>query len=70
MIPAVEIAPLIVETNEPPAFPGSSFGTIHGFTQRGCTGVTTPAGAPLLCEFECEGLNASAVALALTDSER
>jgi hypothetical protein len=38
-------------------FRGSLFGTIHGFTQRGCTGTIG---------FNPEGLNASAVAVALT----
>src|SRR5271156_1374201 len=42
---------------------GSMFGIIHGFTQRGCTGITLPE-VPTVSE--AEGLNASAVAVALT----
>ena len=46
--------------------PGSKFGTSHGFTHCGCTGVTRPFGAtPTLAESA--GLNASAVAVALTE---
>ena len=44
---------------------GSRLGTNHGFTQRGCTGVMVPVvWFPKVPEFE--GLNASAVAVALT----
>ena len=42
---------------------GSRFGTTQGFTQRGCTGMMVPPGPTLP---ELEGLNASAVAVALT----
>jgi len=41
---------------------GSRLGTIHGFTQRGCTGIILEG--PALAEFD--GLNASALALPLT----
>src|SRR5271155_489060 len=53
------MAPVAVLTNELPLFPGSLFGTIKGFTQRGCTGIMLPA---TLAEFE--ELNTSAVAVA------
>src|SRR5947209_9526222 len=50
----------------PAAFQGSLLGTIHGFTQRGWTGMMVPVG-PLFPTFsEFEGLNTSAVAVALT----
>ena len=42
---------------------GSAFGTIHGFTQRGCTGMTSALGEKFC---EADGLKASAIALALT----
>jgi hypothetical protein len=45
-------------------FSGSRLGTIHGFTQRGCTGIILPE-FPTLAEFE--ELNASALAVALKD---
>src|SRR5260370_32654400 len=50
------------ETNPLGKFPGSVFGMIQGFTQRGWTGFMSEAdGVP-----EPEGLKASAVAVALT----
>jgi hypothetical protein len=49
------------ETNLLKPFPGSTFGMIQGFTQRGCTGIMPAGKSP-----ESEGLNASAVAVALT----
>jgi hypothetical protein len=42
---------------------GSQFGTIHGFTQRGCTGVMVPE-VPTLAELD--ELKTSALAVALT----
>src|ERR1700730_17461416 len=46
-------------------FSGSRFGTIQGFTQRGCTGMMVPV--VCLPTFpESEGLKTSAVAVALT----
>jgi hypothetical protein len=42
-------------------FCGSRFGTIHGFTHRGCTGVIA---GPTVPEFD--GLKASAVAVTFT----
>jgi len=45
-------------------FSGSRLGTIHGFTQPGCTGIILPE-LPTLAEFE--ELNASALAVALKD---
>jgi hypothetical protein len=46
-------------------FTGSRFGMIHGFTQRGCTGMIDTGG--WLPTFpELEELKASAVAVALT----
>src|ERR1700680_3385667 len=61
-IPVDLIAPLLGSTKRFPTFTGSSFGTIHGFTQRGFTETT------LLPEItpEFEGLNTSAVAVART----
>src|SRR5271154_2420154 len=53
------MAPVAVLTNGLPPFPGSLFGTIRGFTQRGCTGIMLPA---TLAEFD--ELNTSAVAVA------
>src|ERR1700751_2873262 len=44
-------------------YKGSLLGTIHGFTQRGCTGTMLPE-VPTLAEFD--ELNASALAVALT----
>src|SRR3954454_18996948 len=44
---------------------GSRLGTIQGLTHRGSTGVMVPVG-PLPTAPELEGLNASAVAVALT----
>src|SRR5215831_4183995 len=43
---------------------GSKLGITHGFTQRGCTGTIVPED-PTLAEFD--ELNASALAVALTD---
>src|SRR5271166_4661824 len=62
--PGFEIAPVVRSTKEPGAS-GSVFGTIHGFTQRGWTGIIPPDG-PELTLPEFDGLNASAVALAPT----
>jgi hypothetical protein len=55
--PACWIDPLVASTKVLAPFPGSWLGTIHGFTQRGFTGIIG---------LEPEGLNASAVAAALT----
>jgi hypothetical protein len=46
-------------------FFGSRFGMTQGFTQRGCTGMMLPLD-PFPTSPELEGLNASAVAVALT----
>jgi hypothetical protein len=59
-IPGVMIEPSDGLTRLAP-FSGSMFGIIQGLTHRGCTGTIVPA---TLAEFD--GLNASAVALALT----
>jgi len=61
-VPGFVIDPVAVSTKEGHPIPvqvprGFSFGTIHGFTQRGFTGIMG---------LEPEGLNASAVAVALT----
>src|SRR5208283_1302131 len=48
-----------------PGHSGSLLGMIHGFTQRGCTGVIVPVG-PLPMLAELEALKASAVAVAVT----
>jgi hypothetical protein len=61
-IPGFWIDPSIRLTNGAPGLLGSRFGTIHGLTQRGFTG-TIPFGAMVP---ELEGLNTSAVAVALT----
>src|ERR1700674_2662199 len=70
-IPAVEIDPsdLFTKGGHPPvqlpgALPGSLFGTIHGFTQRGCTGVIVPV-MVLPASSELEELYSPAVAVAL-----
>ena len=61
-MPALEMAPVVLETN-PAACPGvgSMLGIIQGFTQRGCTGTIPDPREP-----EPEGLYTSAVAVALT----
>ncbi len=70
LIPAEKMDPLVVVTKgRVPPFPGSRFGTIHGFTHRGWTGITVPdAALPTRSEFE--ELKASAVAVALTLAPR
>jgi len=57
-----------VWSQKPPTlgFSGFLFGTIHGFTQRGCTGVIVPV-TTLPTLPESEGLKTSAVAVALTE---
>jgi len=67
------MAPFAVDTKgwhvpAPQVIAGCSgfwFGTIQGLTQLGWTGVTVPVG-PFPFTSEAEGLNASAVAVALT----
>src|ERR1035441_4605019 len=44
---------------------GSRFGTTHGFTQLGCTGMTVPVAPPLVFRSDAEELKASAVEVAL-----
>src|ERR1700684_3669916 len=63
-MPGLVIAPSAVLTNEFGGLAGSIFGTIHGFTHLGWTGVTAPE-VPLFSD--AEGLNTSAVAVALTE---
>src|SRR5579863_1679509 len=66
-IPAVRILPLRRPRKRLKVvfelWTGSSSGTIHGFTQRGVTGMMSPPGVNAA---ESEGLNTSAAALALT----
>src|SRR5579871_6238560 len=62
LIPGFLIWPVLLFTNGLPGLPGSSFGTTHGFTHRGTTGIASP---PETMLPELDGLKTSAAAVAL-----